>query len=119
MSIRELPFSIPVSGVIHINGDVVTITVNRAETNISLETGVTPGKRISLQAGMTMYLWMKTEIPSTRPFWTLTACFVGRGWCSNSDTPPSHTPRRMPHTTTILLLSKRLLRHSAETQKTP
>ena len=52
---RELAFSIPVSGVIHIDGDSVTITVNRAETSISLEPGLTPGKRISLESGVTMY----------------------------------------------------------------
>lgn len=52
---KELPFSIPISGVICMDGDSVTIIVNRAETNISLETGVPPGKRISLEAGRTMY----------------------------------------------------------------
>lgn len=55
MSIRELPFSIPIFGVIRMDGDSVTVIVNRAETNISLETGATPGKRISLEAGKTMY----------------------------------------------------------------
>jgi hypothetical protein len=52
---KELPFSIPISGVIRMDGDSVTIIVNRAETNISLETGAPPGKRISLEAGKTMY----------------------------------------------------------------
>lgn len=52
---KELPFSIPVSGVVRIDGDLVAIIVNRAETTISLETGETPGKRISLEAGKTMY----------------------------------------------------------------
>lgn len=52
---KELPFSIPVSGVIRLDGDEVTIIVNRAETNISLKTGAAPGKRISLEAGKTMY----------------------------------------------------------------
>jgi len=53
--IRELPFSIPISGVIRLDGESVTIIVNRAETNISLEAGVPPGKRISLEEGKTMY----------------------------------------------------------------
>jgi hypothetical protein len=52
---RELPFSIPISGVIRMDGDLVVIIVNRAETNISLETGAPPGKRISLEDGKTMY----------------------------------------------------------------
>jgi hypothetical protein len=33
---REVPFSIPVSGVIRVDGDEVTITVNRADTIVSL-----------------------------------------------------------------------------------
>ncbi len=52
---RDVPFSIPVSGVIRIDGDSVVIVVNRAETSISLETGAVPGKRISLGDGKTMY----------------------------------------------------------------
>ena len=52
---KDVPFSIPVSGVIRIDGDSVVIVVNRAETNISLETGAVPGKRISLGDGKTMY----------------------------------------------------------------
>ena len=52
---REVPFSIPVSGVVRIDGDVVTITVNRAETTVTLEPEVTPGRRISLEPGKTMF----------------------------------------------------------------
>lgn len=52
---REIPFSIPVSGVVRIDGDSVTIIVNKAETNISLWTEARPGKRISLEPGKTMY----------------------------------------------------------------
>jgi hypothetical protein len=52
---RELPFSIPISGVIRMDESSVTVVVNRAETTISLETGVAPGKRISLEVGKTMY----------------------------------------------------------------
>ena len=55
MSTRELPFSIPISGVIRLNKDSVTIIVNRAETGISLEDEPKHGKRISLEAGKTMY----------------------------------------------------------------
>ncbi len=52
---KEVSFSIPVSGVIRIDGDSVVIVVNRAETSISLETVAVPGKRISLGDGKTMY----------------------------------------------------------------
>jgi len=52
---KEVAFSIPVSGVIRVNGDSVVIVVNRAETSISLETGAVPGARISLEEGMTMF----------------------------------------------------------------
>ena len=52
---KEVPFSIPVSGVIRLDGDSVVIVVNRAETAISLETGAAPGKRIALEPGQTMY----------------------------------------------------------------
>ena len=52
---REVPFSIPVSGVVRIDGDLVTITVNRAETTVSLGPGVRPGRRISLEPGKTMF----------------------------------------------------------------
>lgn len=52
---RELPFSIPVSGVVRMDGDSVVIVVNRAETSISLETEAGHDKRISLEPGTTMY----------------------------------------------------------------
>jgi len=52
---REIPFSIPVLGVVRIDGDSVTIVVNRAETNISFSPEAGPGKRISLESGKTMY----------------------------------------------------------------
>jgi hypothetical protein len=52
---REVPFSIPVSGVVRIDGDLVTITVNRAETTITLGPEVRPGRRISLEPGKTMF----------------------------------------------------------------
>lgn len=52
---REVPFSIPVSGVIRIDGNSITIIVNRAETNISLPPDEERGKRLSLEAGKTIY----------------------------------------------------------------
>ena len=52
---RDVAFSIPVSGVVRIDGDSVTVVVNRAETIISMLTEAEPGKRVSLEPGITMY----------------------------------------------------------------
>ena len=52
---KELPFSIPISGVIRMDGDSIVIIVHRAETNISLEAKAEHGKRIWVEAGKTMY----------------------------------------------------------------
>ena len=52
---KEVAFSIPVSGVVRIDGDMVTITVNRAETSVLLGPEVRLGGRISLEAGKTMF----------------------------------------------------------------
>jgi hypothetical protein len=52
---REIPFSIPVSGVVRIDGDSATIIVNKAETIISLEAGAQAGKRLSLGPGRSMF----------------------------------------------------------------
>jgi hypothetical protein len=53
--LKELPFSIPVSGVIRLDGDSIVIIVHRTETNISLEGEAERGKRIWVEAGKTMY----------------------------------------------------------------
>ena len=52
---REISFSIPVSGVIHIDGNVVTITVNKADTIVTLGPEVRLGGRISFESGKTMF----------------------------------------------------------------
>ncbi|MGB2878546.1 MAG: hypothetical protein WBB97_11045 [Dehalococcoidales bacterium] len=52
---KEIPFSIPVSGVVRIDEDQATIIVNRAETIISLLPETMPGKRTLLEQGKTMY----------------------------------------------------------------
>jgi len=52
---REVPFSIPVSGVIRIDGDEVTITVNRADTTVFLGPEARLAGRISFGSGKTMY----------------------------------------------------------------
>ncbi len=51
----DIPFSVPLMGVIRIVGDSVSITVNRAETIVSLGTATGLGKRISLEPGRTTY----------------------------------------------------------------
>ncbi|MCK4822023.1 hypothetical protein KA005_40040, partial [bacterium] len=52
---KEVPFSIPVSGVVRIDGDAVTIIVNRAETSVLLGPEVRLGGRIALESGKTMF----------------------------------------------------------------
>jgi len=52
---KEVPFSVPVSGVVRINGNSITIVVNKAETNISLTPETQKGKYISLEPGQTLY----------------------------------------------------------------
>ncbi len=52
---NELAFSIPVSGVVKIDGDSITITVNRAETRIRLEPEIGGMGRISLEGGKSMF----------------------------------------------------------------
>jgi len=52
---KEVPFSVPVSGVVRISGDSITIIVNKAETNISLTPENQKGKHISLEPGQTLY----------------------------------------------------------------
>lgn len=51
---REIAFSIPVSGVVQIDGDKVTITVNRADTTVFMGE-MALGQRISLAPGVTLY----------------------------------------------------------------
>lgn len=52
---KEIAFSIPVSGVVRIVEDTITVTINRAETMVTFEPGEKPVKRISLERGITMY----------------------------------------------------------------
>ena len=52
---REVPFSLPVSGTIRLNGNSVTVVVNRAETSVSLWPEAEPGKPITFGPGKTMY----------------------------------------------------------------
>jgi len=52
---KEISFSIPVSGVVRINENSITITVNKAETTIGFEPPPQKGARISLEKGKTMF----------------------------------------------------------------
>ena len=52
---KDVPFSIPVSGVVRMDGDAITIIVNKAETNITLTPEIQKGKHVSLEAGQTLY----------------------------------------------------------------
>ena len=52
---QEISFSIPLSGVIRIDEDSITVTVNRAETIIHLEPKPKKEGRISLERGQTMF----------------------------------------------------------------
>ncbi len=52
---REIPFSIPVSGVVRIEEDSVIIIVNKTETSISLSPVPPSGKRLFREQGKTMF----------------------------------------------------------------
>lgn len=52
---REIAFSIPVSGVVQIDGNRMAIIVNRAETSIVLNGERKEARRISFDNGMTMF----------------------------------------------------------------
>ena len=52
---KEVPFSVPVSGVVRINGNSITIIVNKAETHITLTPETQKGKHVSLEPGQTLY----------------------------------------------------------------
>ena len=51
---KEIPFSIPMSGVVRIDEDNVVIIVNKTETNISLAPVPPSGKRLVEEGGKTM-----------------------------------------------------------------
>ena len=52
---QEIPFSVPVSGVVRIDEGSVTITINRAETTVSFEPIPVKQGRISLEKGRTLF----------------------------------------------------------------
>ena len=52
---KEIPFSVPVTGIIRIDGNVITIIVNRAATHISLATGSESPQRMVFEPGTNMF----------------------------------------------------------------
>ena len=52
---KEIPFSIPVSGVIRINGNVITVIVNRAVTTVTLDPESESPERTVFEPGTTMF----------------------------------------------------------------
>jgi hypothetical protein len=54
-TVKEIAFSIPVSGVVRINEDSIVIIVNQTETSVSLSPVSTSGKRLLRQQGKTIF----------------------------------------------------------------
>lgn len=52
---KEIPFSIPVTGIIRINGNVITVIVNRAVTNVILDPVEESPERTVFEPGTTMF----------------------------------------------------------------
>ena len=52
---REIAFSIPVSGVIRLDGNSITVIVNRASTNVSLEERTEPREHAVYEPGESMF----------------------------------------------------------------
>jgi hypothetical protein len=53
LKMREIPFSLPVSGVIKLDGNSVTVIVNRSSTNVLLEIG--SSERMVFEPGISMF----------------------------------------------------------------
>jgi hypothetical protein len=53
--LKEIPFSIPLSGVVRIDEDSVVVIVNKTETNISLSPVPPSHKRLFKEQGKTMF----------------------------------------------------------------
>ena len=52
---KEIPFSVPISGVVRVDEGSITITINRAEATISFEPLFRKPERISLEKGRTVF----------------------------------------------------------------
>jgi len=53
--VKEIPFSIPVTGIIRINGNVITVIVNRAVTNVTLDPEAESPGRTVFEPGTSMF----------------------------------------------------------------
>jgi len=53
--LKKIPFSIPVTGIIRINGNVITVIVNRAVTNVTLDPVEESPERTVFEPGTTMF----------------------------------------------------------------
>jgi len=53
--LKEIPFSIPVNGIIRINGNVITVIVNRAVTTVTLDSESESPERTVFEPGTTMF----------------------------------------------------------------
>jgi len=52
---KEIPFSVPVTGIIRVDGNTTTIIINRAVTRVLLEVGRESPDRTVLEPGTTMF----------------------------------------------------------------
>jgi hypothetical protein len=52
---REIPLSLPVSGIIRLDGNLVTVIVNRTSTIVHMETETESTKRAVFEPGVSMF----------------------------------------------------------------
>jgi hypothetical protein len=52
---QEIPFSIPVTGILRIDGSVISVIVNRTVTRVVLETGKEAPERTIFEQGTSMF----------------------------------------------------------------
>lgn len=52
---KEIPFSLPVTGIIRIDGNAITVIVNRTVTHVILETGTESPERTVFEPGTGMF----------------------------------------------------------------
>lgn len=52
---KEIPFSVPVTGIIRIDGNAITVIVNRTVTKVALETGTESPERTVFEPGTSMF----------------------------------------------------------------
>jgi len=53
--LKEISFSVPLSGIIKIDGSVITVIVNRAVTNVTLEPEAESPERTVFEPGISMF----------------------------------------------------------------